>query len=111
VHAQRKPLAAQTIACAIPVLPLVGFRMIVSGFDQSRLFGGVNHRHTDAVLDACAGLNASSQLDGLSAEDIGELFLKRFAERHGYAADRRAVRGRPSVSDTRNSSRPARARR
>ena len=40
----------------MPVFPLVGSRMMVSGLSQPRFFGGIEHRDPDAVLDAAPGI-------------------------------------------------------
>jgi len=45
-------LAAQTKASAIPVLPEVGSTMVVLGPDLAGGLAGLDHRQTDAVLDA-----------------------------------------------------------
>ena len=52
--------AAHTIASAIPVLPLVGSGMMVSGPKQTGLFGGVDQRHPMRSLTLPAGLNDSN---------------------------------------------------
>ena len=36
----------------MPVLPLVGSMICVSGLMNARLLGGLDHRPADAVLDA-----------------------------------------------------------
>ena len=40
------------MARAMPVLPLVGSTMMVSGLDQAAFLGGIDHGDADAVLDA-----------------------------------------------------------
>jgi hypothetical protein len=44
----------------MPVLPLVGSRMMVSGPSLPAAFGRLDHAQPDAILDAAAGLKNSS---------------------------------------------------
>jgi len=55
VSASLYPRAAQTNARPMPVLPLVGSRMIVSGLMRPAFSGRVDHGHPDPVLDAVGG--------------------------------------------------------
>ncbi len=110
-------MAAQTNASAMPVLPLVGSTMTVSLLILPVAFGGLDHRHADAVLDAAqrieklalerdgrvqAGGDVVEPHERRVADGLDDVIVNLAAGRHGDVGLKAIRCGGPRLFGKRN---------